>query len=359
MSKLFSPVTIRGETMKNRLMVSPMCQYSAEGMDGLPTSWHMVHLGSRAIGGAGIVMFEATAVTPEGRITPKDLGIWTDEHIPAYAKIAAFIAEHGAVPAIQLAHAGRKASHDVPWVGGKTLDSSEGGWEVAAPSAQAYDDASPTPNQLSIDDIQSTVDAFAAAARRAVEANIKIIELHFAHGYLVCEFLSPLSNQRSDMYGGSFENRMRFPLQIIEAVRREIPDSMPLFVRISSTEYMEQGWSIEDSVLFSTELKRSGVDLVDCSSGGNSASQKMSAFPGYQVPFAEQIRAGADIKTGAVGLITDPQQAEDILQNEQADVILMGRELLRNPYWPLFAEQTLDGHQAEWQDQYARAAPRL
>ena len=359
MSKLFSPLTIRGETMKNRLVVSPMCQYSADGMDGLPTSWHMVHLGSRAIGGAGIVMFEATAVTPEGRITPQDLGLWSDEHIPAYAEIAAFIAEHGAVPAIQLAHAGRKASHDVPWAGGKTLDSNEGGWEAAAPSPQAYDDASPIPNQLSIDDIQSTVDAFAAAARRAMEANIKIIELHFAHGYLVCEFLSPLSNQRTDMYGGSFENRMRFPLQIIEAVREEIPGSMPLFVRISSTEYMDEGWSIEDSVLFSTELKRSGVDLVDCSSGGNSSSQKMSIFPGYQVPFAEQIRVGADIKTGAVGLITDAQQAEDILQNEQADVILMGRELLRNPYWPLFAEQTLDRHQAEWQDQYARAAPRL
>ena len=358
MTKLFSPLTIRGETMKNRLVVSPMCQYSAEGLDGLPTSWHMVLLGSRAIGGAGTVMFEATAVTPEGRITPKDLGLWSDEHIPAYSEIAEFIANHGATPAIQLAHAGRKASHDVPWAGGRSIDLSDGGWEVVAPSPQAYDDASPAPNQLSVDEIQSIVDSFAAAARRAVEANIKVIELHFAHGYLVCEFLSPLSNQRNDVYGGSFENRMRFPLQIIESVRKEIPESMPLFVRISSTEYVDGGWSIEDSVLFASELKKGGVDLIDCSSGGNSAAQKMTPFPGYQGPFAEQIRVGADIRTGAVGLITDPQQAEDILLSDQADVILMGRELLRNPYWPLSAEQMLEGRPAKWQDQYAPAVSR-
>ena len=211
---------------------------------------------------------------------------------------------------------------------------------------------------MSVDEIQSIVDSFAAAARRAVEANIKVIELHFAHGYLVCEFLSPLSNQRNDVYGGSFENRMRFPLQIIESVRKEIPESMPLFVRISSTEYVDGGWSIEDSVLFASELKKGGVDLIDCSSGGNSAAQKMTPFPGYQVPFAEQIRVGADIRTGAVGLITDPQQAEDILLSDQADVILMGRELLRNPYWPLSAEQMLEGRPAKWQDQYARAVSR-
>ena len=358
MSKLFSPVTIRGETMKNRLLVSPMCQYSAEGLDGLPTSWHMVHLGSRAIGGAGMVMFEATAVTPEGRITPKDLGLWSDEHIPAYSKIAEFITNYGATPAIQLAHAGRKASHDVPWAGGHSIDLHDGGWEIVAPSPQAYDDESPTRSQLSGDEIQFIVDSFAAAARRAVEAQIKVIELHFAHGYLVCEFLSPLSNQRNDIYGGSFENRMRFPLQINEAVRAEIPESMPLFVRISSTEYVEGGWSIEDSVLFATELKNAGVDLIDCSSGGNSAAQKMTPVPGYQVSFAEQIRHGADIRTGAVGLITAPQQAEDILLNDQADVILMGRELLRNPYWPLSAEQMLEGRPAKWQDQYARAVSR-
>lgn len=357
MSRLFTPVTIRGETIKNRLFVSPMCQYSADADDGKPTSWHMVHLGSRAVGGAGLVMFEATAVTPEGRITPKDLGLWTDENIDAFARIADFVSKQGATPAIQLAHAGRKASHDVPWVGGVALDEQQGGWQIEAPSPLQYDGKSPVPHELNENELQNIVSAFASAARRAIRANIKVIELHFAHGYLVCEFLSPLSNQRSDAYGGVFENRIRFPLEIVKAVRDAIPEETPLFVRLSSTEYMNKGWNIEDSVLLSKELRRCGVDLIDCSSGGNSPEQHMDVFPGYQVPFADQIRSGANILTGAVGMITDAQQAEDILESGQADVILLARELLRNPYWPLYAEQVLDGTVDSWKNQYARAAP--
>ena len=355
MSKLFSPITIRGETIRNRAFVSPMCQYSAEEKQGHPTSWHMVHLGSRAVGGAGLVMFEATAVTPEGRISPWDLGIWSDSHINSYSPIAEFIASQGATPAIQLAHAGRKASHNKPWAGSKPLGKDEGGWQVVGPSPVPYNTNEPVPHELTVEEISKIKDDFAEAAKRSVESGIKAIELHFAHGYLAFEFLSPLSNQRTDMYGGSFENRTRFPLEVAAKVRDSIPNSMPLFVRISSTEYMDQGWGIEDSVLFARQLGEHGVDLIDCSSGGNSHLQKINLFPGYQVPFATQIRSGADILTGAVGLITNPHQAEEILLDGQADVILMGREMLRDPYWPIHAQQILDSDSV-WANQYLRAA---
>ena len=300
-------------------------------------------------------MFEATAVTPEGRISPWDLGIWSDSHISSYLPIAEFIASQGATHGIQLAHAGRKASHDRPWSGGKPLSENEGGWQVVGPSPIPFNTEDPTPHELTIEEIHQIKDAFGSAAKRAVESSIKVVELHFAHGYLGFEFLSPLSNQRTDMYGGSFENRTRFPLEIVDRVRDSIPDSMPLFVRISSTEYMDEGWGIEDSVLLSSQLRERGVDLIDCSSGGNSPSQQVKFFPGYQVQFAAKIRSGANVLTGAVGLITEPHQAEEIPLEGQADVILMGRELLRNPYWPLYAQQILD-EDSTWANQYLRAA---
>lgn len=357
MSKLFEPIEIRGQWIKNRAFVAPMCQYSADDKDGKPTSWHMVHLGSRAVGGAGLVMFEATAVTPQGRISPQDLGIWSDDHVEEYKKISDFISSQGSTPAIQLAHAGRKASHDVPWAGGGALDENQSGWDISAPSPLAYDKSHPIPQELTIQEIRSITGSFANAARRSLEANIKVIEVHFAHGYLLSEFHSPLSNQRTDIYGGSFENRIRFSIEIVDAIRAVIPESVPLFVRLSSTEYVDGGWNIEDSVLLSKELKLHGVDLIDCSSGGNSPDQEMSVYPGYQVPFAHQIRENSDILTGAVGLITDPHQAENILASEQADAIFLGRELLRNPYWPLYAQQTLDSSSTSWKDQYSRAIP--
>jgi len=335
-----------------------MCQYSSEKEDGKPTAWHMVHLGSRAVGGAGLVMVEATAVVPEGRITPKDLGIWSDEHIASFARIAKFISEQGATPGIQLAHAGRKASHDVPWAGNKVLSDGYGGWAISGPSPLPFDTEWPIPYQLTIEDMNCLAKAFGDAAGRAVQAGIEVIELHFAHGYLLCEFLSPLSNQRSDLYGGSFENRIRFPIQIVDEVRRAMPENMPLFVRLSCSEYMDQGWDIGDSVLFAKELKLHGVDLIDCSSGGNSPYQQLQTYPGYQVPFAKQIRSGSEILTGAVGLITDPKQAEEILISGHADVIFLGREFLRTPYWPLYAEKILDSKNELWKDQYARAIPR-
>lgn len=357
MSILFEPIQIRGQNIRNRLFVSPMCQYSATGEDGIPTSWHMVHLGSRAVGGAGLVMFEATAVASEGRITPRDLGIWSDEQVQGFANIAEFISEQGAIPAIQLAHAGRKASHDVPWAGNAILDPSIGGWNIVAPSPVPYDTGSPVPHEMSMDEIERLKTSFASAAGRAIDAGIKIIELHFAHGYLICEFMSPLSNKRSDKYGGDFVNRIRLPIEIVDTVRKTIPDNTPLFVRISCSEYVDGGWTIEDSVLLASELKQKGVDLIDCSSGGNSPDQKLDVYPEYQVGFAEQIRGVTGILTGAVGLITDPYQAERILASGQADVILMGRESLRSPYWPLYAEATLNSTNNGWSKQYLRAVP--
>jgi len=354
MSQLFSPITIRGEKFKNRVFVSPMCQYSSESQDGQPTSWHMVHLGSRAVGGASLVMFEATAVTPVGRITPWDLGIWDDGHIPAYEQIATFIHSQNCVPGIQLAHAGRKASHDKPWLGGLPLDLDDGGWQVQGPSPLPFDRNEPMPEELSVSQIGSLVDSFGLAARRAIQAGIKVIELHFAHGYLVFEFMSPLSNHRSDDFGGSFENRVRFPVQIVDRIRELIPETVPLFIRISSSEYMEGGWDVESSVALCTMLKDHGVDLIDCSSGGNSPAQKLVPYPGYQVPFSHEIRSRCEILTGAVGLITESNQAEEIITRGSAAVVFLGRELLRSPYWPIQAQRAIEAT-ANWVDQYHRA----
>ena len=299
------------------------------------------------------MMMEATAVQPEGRITPWDLGLWSDDQMESYLPVVESISGRGSVPAIQLAHAGRKASRDKPWVGGGSLGVGEGGWEIVAPSAIRFDDASGTPRELSLPEIDQIVTDFAAAARRAVDIGMKVIDLHLAHGYLGCEFLSPWSNTRQDKYGGSLENRARFNIQVVQAVRNAIPDSMPLFVRVSATEYVEGGWDLEECVQLCKWFKDAGVDLIDCSSGGNSPNQNLKPYPGYQVQFAAGIRSKANIPTGAVGLITTAQQAEQILADEDADVILLARELLRNPYWPIHAREELDGESA-WPSQYAR-----
>ena len=355
MSHLFTPITIRGETIRNRLFVAPMCQYSANNKDGVPTDWHMVHLGTRAVGGAGLVMAEASAVSPEGRISPQDLGLWSDDQAAAFEPIVEFIDSQGATPSIQLAHAGRKASHTQPWNGGEVLRSDNGGWDIVGPSPIPFEEDWIIPSQLSLEDIENVVSDFALSAKRAVESGFRAIELNLAHGYLACEFMSPLSNTREDKYGGSLKNRCRFALEVTSSVRSVIPDGMPLMVRISATEYMDNGWSIDDSVELSGWLKEEGVDLIDCSSGGNAADQNLDAFPGYQVPFSSRIRREVDIRTGAVGLITDPSQAEQTLRNGDADVILLGRELLRNPYWPLKARDELDHNDDLWPDQYVRS----
>ena len=358
MSLLFTSITIRGEEIPNRVFVSPMCQYSSESMDGRPGIWHVVHCGTRAVGGAGLVMMEATAVQAEGRITPWDLGLWSDAQMESYLPVVEAISRCSATPAIQLAHAGRKASHDKPWVGGSFLGAHAGGWEPVAPSALPFDDASGIPRELSVSEIDQVVSDFASAAKRAVNIGVKVIELHMAHGYLGCEFLSPLSNTREDEYGGSLENRARFPLKAVKAVRAAIPDSVPLFVRVSATEYVEDGWGLEECVKLCQWLKDAGVDLIDCSSGGNSPNQTLKPYPGYQVQFAASIRNEANIQTGAVGLITEAQQAEQVLADEDADVIFLGRELLRNPYWPIQARGDLDNESA-WPSQYARGRELL
>ena len=332
-----------------------MCQYSVEEMDGIPTKWHAIHLTTRAAGGAGLVMAEATAVSPEGRISPWDLGIWNDEQCAAFGRTVDFISAQCATPAIQLAHAGRKASHDRPWTGGEALGKEEGGWEIVAPSPIPYDDESTLPTELSPQDINGLVDAFATASRRSVEAGFRVIELHFAHGYLVSEFLSPLSNVREDDYGGTFDNRCRFPLDVVSSVRKVIPEAVPLIVRLSATEYVEGGWDIDSTLRLSHRLRDLGVDMIDCSSGGNSRHQNMNPYPEYQVPFASRIRKEAGILTGAVGLITRPMQAEEILRRGDADVVLLGRELLRNPYWAMTAQKELDGETSLWPNQYLRA----
>lgn len=343
------------------MFVSPMCQYSSKP-DGLATPWHMVHLGTRAVGGAGLVMAEATAVQPEGRISQWDQGIWSDEHVDVLRPITAFIESAGSIPAIQLAHAGRKASHAAPWIGTGLLSEDGEGWKPVAPSALPFDEDYAIPTELSMQEIHNIIQAFADAAVRSVDAGYKVIELHFAHGYLGCEFLSPISNHRHDKYGGSLKNRAAFPLEIITAVRDVIPESMPLFARISATEYVEGGWDVVQSIELSKWMKDLGVDLIDCSSGGNSPNQLMpvanpstSTAPGYQVAFASEIRKQTGMLTGAVGLITEAHHAEEILSNGDADAIFVGRELLRNPYWPLYAKAELDGT-ATWPDQYARSA---
>jgi 2,4-dienoyl-CoA reductase-like NADH-dependent reductase (Old Yellow Enzyme family) len=352
MSQLFTPLKIGDVTFRNRIFVSPMCQYSSQ--DGMPDDWHLVHLGSRAVGGAGMVIVEATAVAPEGRISPGDLGLWSNVHADAFQPICRFVSEQGAIPGIQLAHAGRKASTDLPWNGGKPLTANEGGWTAVAPSSVPFADNFPTPHELTIAELDDVVTAFVVAAQRTQAAGFQCIELHMAHGYLMHEFLSPLSNQRSDEYGGSLENRMRLPLRVATAVREVWPSNLPLLVRISATDWVDGGWDVGQSVELCKRLKSIGVDMIDCSSGGMVATAVVPAEPGFQTPFAERVRQEVGIATGAVGLITAPEQAEHILATGQADAVLLGRELLRDPYWPLHAASALHA-ETDWPKQYLRA----
>jgi 2,4-dienoyl-CoA reductase-like NADH-dependent reductase (Old Yellow Enzyme family) len=352
MSKLLSPLTIKGITFKNRIVVSPMCEYSSE--DGFANDWHMVHLGSRAIGGAALIIQEATAVSPEGRISPGDMGLWKDEHIEKVSTIVSFIHQHDSIAGIQLAHAGRKASHEVPWKGGKQIKINEQGWKAFAPSAIAFREGDEAPEALAIEGIQKVINDFKAAAQRALRVGYKVIEIHAAHGYLINEFLSPLSNHRKDEYGGHFENRIRLLLEITAAIRTVWPDDLPLFVRISSTDWAEGGWTDDESVQLAAILKTKGVDLIDCSSGGLAPNVKIPVGPGYQVPFAEKIKQQTGILTGAVGLITNAKQAEEILINDKADLIIIARESLRDPYFPLHAAKEL-GDDIAWPKQYERA----
>lgn len=354
MAHLFEPITLREVTLPNRIAVSPMCQYSSE--KGFANDWHVVHLGSRAVGGAGLVLTEATAVLPEGRISPQDLGLWSDDHIEALARIVRFIHEQGSVAGVQLAHAGRKASTYRPWGGRGAVSEAEGGWPVMAPSVLAFAEDYPIPSALTEDDIRAIVTAFAMAARRACEAGFRVVEVHAAHGYLLHQFLSPLSNQRHDRYGGSFENRTRLLCEVIEAVRAVWPEHCPLFVRISATDWADGGWDGDQSVELARQLLRLGVDLIDCSSGGNLPHVKIPVGPGYQTSFAERIRRDIGIPTGAIGLITAPAQADHVIRTGQADLVLLAREMLRNPYWPLRAAREL-GHAVPWPVQYLGAAP--
>ena len=349
---LFRPIRFRSVVARNRIMLSPMCQYSAE--DGMPNDWHVGHLAARATGGVGVLCLEATHVTPEGRITPGCLGLWNDAQRDALARIAAHAARLGAVPAIQLAHAGRKASSSRPWEGTRPLTEAEGGWPTLAPSALPVTEGAPAPREMDHADIAAAVGAFAAAARRAREAGFRIVEVHGAHGYLIHSFLSPVSNHRADTYGGDFAGRCRFLHEVLDAVRGEWPEDLPLFLRISATDWVEGGWSLEDSVALAQAVKARGdVDLIDCSSGGVSPAQALSPYPGYQVPFAEAIRARAGIATGAVGLISAPEHAEEILGSGRADLVLLGRAMLADPHWPLRAAARL-GVEVEWPVQYAR-----
>jgi 2,4-dienoyl-CoA reductase-like NADH-dependent reductase (Old Yellow Enzyme family) len=353
MSLLLSPVTFRDVTLRNRIVVSPMCEYSSR--DGLANDWHFVHLGSRAIGGAGLILTEAAAVTADGRISAVDLGIYSDAHVEPLARIFHFLETHGAVPGMQLAHAGRKASTAEPWAGGGPVAPAAGGWTpIWAPSPIPFRDDWQTPRAMEKRDIGAVVRAFARAASRVLEAGGKVVEIHAAHGYLIHEFLSPLTNQRDDEYGGPFDNRARFLFEVVDAIRAVWPERLPVFVRISATDWTDGGWTIDDSVALAARLKTRGVDLIDCSSGGNAAYAKIPLGPGYQVPFAERVRRDAGISTGAVGLITEAAQAEAILQGGQADVIIMARQLLRDPYWPLHAAKTL-GDKVTPPVQYLRA----
>jgi 2,4-dienoyl-CoA reductase-like NADH-dependent reductase (Old Yellow Enzyme family) len=352
MSRLFSPLKLRDVEIRNRIFVSPMCQYSC--VDGLASDWHLVHLGSRAIGGAGLVMAEATAVEPDGRISPGDAGLWSEEHARAWAPAARFIRAHGAVPAIQLAHAGRKASTAVPWEGGGPLKLGAGAWTAVAPSSLPFDAGYPAPKELTTAEIDALTARFVRAAVLAREADFEAVELHFAHGYLVHSFLSPLSNKRTDAYGGGFDGRARFALEIAAAVRRVWPEELPLFVRVSATDWAEGGWDLPQTVELAKRLKAAGVDLIDCSSGALVPYAKIPAAPGYQVPFAEAVRREAGIATGAVGMITEPAQAEEIVASGKADAVLLARQFLREPYWPQRAAAEL-GAQAAWPKQYGRA----
>ncbi|MES2239541.1 MAG: NADH:flavin oxidoreductase/NADH oxidase [Bacteroidota bacterium] len=350
-SKLFSPLQIKSITLKNRIVISPMCQYSS--VDGFANDWHLVHLGSRASGGAGLIIQEATAVSPEARISPEDLGIWKDEHIEKLKTITAFIKSQDAVPGIQLAHAGRKASVSSPWKGNKKLDASQGGWQDVAPSAKGYHD-NETPMALDKSGIQKVISDFKAATKRAVQVGYEVLEIHAAHGYLNHQFLSPLSNTRTDEYGGSFENRIRFTIEVLEAVQTEWPANLPLFVRISATDWAEGGWDVEESIQLSKILKEKGVDLIDVSSGGLVSHQKITLGSGYQVPFAEKIKKEAGVLTGAVGLITEAEQAEEILVSGKADLVLFARESLRDANLGLHFAKALEA-EVTWPIQYERA----
>ena len=352
MPHLFTPLTIKSLELKNRIVTSPMCQYSSD--DGFANDWHLVHLGTRAVGGSALVIAEAAAISPEGRISPYDLGIWKDEHIGMLKRITGFIRQQGAAAGIQLAHAGRKASHAQPWKGGSQLDAAQGGWQTLAPSDLPFVNNEIPPAALSTGEIEYIITGFQAAARRSLQAGFDVIEIHAAHGYLIHEFLSPLSNKRTDTYGGSFENRIRVLMQIIGAVQEVWPPHLPLFVRISATDWVEGGWTIEDSVSLAIKLKAAGVDLIDCSSGGNVPDAPIPAAPNYQVPFAEAVRKNAGIATGAVGIIVTAGQADEIITNGKADLVLLARELLRDPYFPLRAAGTL-GYDTLWPVQYERA----
>ena len=357
MSLLLEPYTLRQLTLLNRIAVSPMCQYSS--VDGLANDWHLVHLGSRAVGGAGLVFTEAVAVTPDGRITAQDLGLWNDEQIEPLQRITRFIRAQGAVAGIQLAHAGRKASTYRPWLGKQgSVKVEEGGWVPVGPSPIAFDPRHTAPTQLDEAQINDLIQAFVDAARRALVAGFSVVEIHAAHGYLLHQFLSPLSNQRRDQYGGSFENRIRLVLQVTKAVRDIWPEELPLFVRVSATDWVEDGWNPDETVELALRLKALGVDLVDVSSGGTAANAEIPVGPGYQTRFAERVRKEAGIATGTVGMITEPAQAEHILRTGQADLILLARELLRDPYWPLHADDDLGGQKAIWPAQYQRATHR-
>ena len=358
MSALFSPLELRDVTIRNRIGVSPMCQYS--GTDGFAGEWHLVHLGAFATGGAGVVFTEATAVLPEGRISPQDLGVWDDAHVEMLARVASFVDAQGAVPGMQLAHAGRKASTRPPWErdGSATVSVEEGGWpeDVRGPSDVPFSDAHPVPRPLDAEGIARVVRAFADAAARALDAGFRILEVHAAHGYLLHEFLSPLSNRRSDGYGGSFDNRVRLVLEVVDAVRERWPERLPLSVRISATDWADGGWTVDESVALARLLGPRGVDIVDTSSGGLVPWQDVPLGPGYQVPFAERIRREAGIATAAVGLITKPEQAEAIIAEGKADMVLLAREMLRQPHWPLLAAHAL-GEAGPWPPQYLRARP--
>jgi len=352
MSILLSPLTIKDITFKNRIVVSPMCQYSA--VDGFANNWHLVHLGSRAVGGAGLIIQEATAISPEGRISAADAGLYLDAHIEKWKEITDFIKQHGTVAGIQLAHAGRKASSAVPWKGGKQIKQAEGGWQTVAPSAIGFYETDEAPLALDKAGIEKVINDFKTATVRAIQAGYQLIEIHAAHGYLIHEFLSPLTNKRTDEYGGSFENRIRLLLEIIEAVKSVWPSTLPLFVRISATDWAEGGWNEQDSIQLAAVLKTRGIDLIDCSTGGTVPHVKIPVAAGYQVPFAASIKRETGIRTGAVGMITTAAQAETILQNQEADLIIVARQLLRDPYFPLHAAHEL-GDDVEWPVQYGRA----
>ncbi|MEN8151381.1 MAG: NADH:flavin oxidoreductase/NADH oxidase [Planctomycetota bacterium] len=353
MSVLFNPFRLRDVTLRNRIGVSPMCTYSA--VDGRPNDWHLVHYGARATGGAGIVIAEATAIEPAGRISPHDCGLWDDGQVDAWRPISRFLSEHGAVPAVQIAHGGRKAGTAAPWDGGKPLEDHEGGWEPVAPSPEPFR-GHRTPRVLTESDLAVLRETWVSAAERARAAGFEVLEIHMAHGYLLHEFLSPLVNRREDDYGGDLENRMRFPLEVVAAVRSVWPEEFPLFVRISATDWTDDGWSVEDSVILARRLEGLGVDLVDCSSGGAVSCAPVPASPNYQVPFAARLRREAGIATAAVGLIREPAQAEAVVAEGSADLVLLGREFLREPHWPLHAAHEL-GADASWPRQYLRGAP--